>query len=186
MKGTGLRRGQPITFRIPSNTPDYVLKYLQQLKERERRNFSSAIAEYVIKGVGQSYAKERDTITIPLPNSLSKVEKDWLKHEHSEALLGNIVYQLLTNPVRSTAVLSALMSNDQGLEGGLLPKGVNSEEFTDEKEWEERDQEISLQTDDDLDSFDWEKATKPEAKEANKTEESMESLLGDFLNQMNQ
>jgi hypothetical protein len=32
-------RGQTISFRIPSDTPDHILKQLQRLKESERRNF---------------------------------------------------------------------------------------------------------------------------------------------------
>ena len=96
MKEKGLKRGQPITFRIPSDTSDHILKHLQKLKETERRNFSSKIAEFVMEGVSDSLSKQRETITIPLPKGLTKAQRDWLKHEHSEALLGSIVYQLLS------------------------------------------------------------------------------------------
>ena len=44
-----IKRGQAITFRIPSNTPDYMLLQLQKLKETEKRNFSSKIAQFVIE-----------------------------------------------------------------------------------------------------------------------------------------
>ena len=50
-------RGQTISFRIPSDTPDHILKQLQRLKETERRNFSSKIAEFVIEGVSQFLCK---------------------------------------------------------------------------------------------------------------------------------
>ena len=85
-----MKRGQPITFRLPSDTSDHTLKQLQKLKEIERRNFSSKIAEFVIEGVNDSHSKDRETITIPLPKGLTKAQRDWLKHEHSEALLGSI------------------------------------------------------------------------------------------------
>ena len=88
-------RGQTISFRIPSDTPDHILKQIQRLKETERRNFSSKIAEFVVQGVNHSYARDREMITIPLPKRLSKAQRDWLKHEHSEALLGQ--YLLSTN-----------------------------------------------------------------------------------------
>ena len=57
MTEKGLKRGQPITFRIPSDTSDQTLRQLQKLKEVERRNFSSKIAEFVIDGVNDSSIK---------------------------------------------------------------------------------------------------------------------------------
>ena len=57
MNETGLKRGQPITFRLPSDTSDHTLRQLQKLKEVERRNFSSKIAEFVIDGVNDSLIK---------------------------------------------------------------------------------------------------------------------------------
>ena len=59
MSETGLKRGQPITFRLPSDTSDHTLRQLQKLKEVERRNFSSKIAEFVIDGVNDSLIKAK-------------------------------------------------------------------------------------------------------------------------------
>ncbi|MGM9955138.1 MAG: hypothetical protein ACI35J_04645, partial [Peribacillus sp.] len=87
-----IKRGQAITFRIPSDVSDYTLRQLQKLKETERRNFSSKIAEYVLDGVGQSSHQEREMVALPMPNKLSKSQRDWLKHSHSEAMLGTILY----------------------------------------------------------------------------------------------
>ena len=112
-------RGQTISFRIPSDTPDHILKQIQRLKETERRNFSSKIAEFVIQGVNHSYTREREMITIPLPKQLSKAQRDWLKHEHSEALLGSIFYQLISDPVRATALLASLNSNSLDIDEAL-------------------------------------------------------------------
>ncbi|TFJ92940.1 hypothetical protein [Lentibacillus salicampi] len=106
-----IERGQSMTFRIPSDTPDYLLKQLQKLKETERRNFSSQIAQYVLKGVNETFTRERETVTVPLPRQLTKEQKNWLKHEHSEALIGTIIYQLLQDPIRATAILSTLNGN---------------------------------------------------------------------------
>ena len=83
-----IKRGQAITFRIPSNTPDYTLLQLQKLKETEKRNFSSKIAQFVLNGVGSDLHDDKELITLPLPHRLSKLQWDWLKHAHSEALLG--------------------------------------------------------------------------------------------------
>src|SRR5699024_119769 len=106
-----IKRGQSITFRVPSDTPDYLLKQLQRLKDTAKRNFSSEIARFVLRGVNETYARERETVTIPLPKQLTKEQKNWLKHEHSEALIGSILYQLLMDPVRATSLLASLNSN---------------------------------------------------------------------------
>ncbi|GAA0437694.1 hypothetical protein GCM10008983_13230 [Lentibacillus halophilus] len=106
-----IERGQSITFRIPSDTPDYLLKQLQKIKDQERRNFSSQMAQYVLKGVQETFTRERESVTVPLPRQLTQQQKNWLKHEHSEALIGNIVYQLMQDPVRATSVLATLSGN---------------------------------------------------------------------------
>ena len=106
-----IERGQSITFRVPSDTPDHILKLLQNLKETERRNFSSKIAQYVLKGVNETYTRQRETVTVPLPKQLTKEQKSWIKHEHSEALIGTIVYQLLNDPIQATSLLASSNSS---------------------------------------------------------------------------
>ncbi|MEH7347935.1 hypothetical protein [Gottfriedia acidiceleris] len=195
MKEKELTRGQPITFRIPSDTPDQIIKHLQQLKQSERRNFSSKIAEYVLSGVNDSLSKQRQTITIPLPKSLDKAQRDWLKHEHSEALLGSIVYQLLSNPIRTASLITSLNSNSLAIEEALyLQEEMNELEpelepvQTGERNVPSLDNiRRKSDRDDDLDNFNWEAASKSEISAAQEEieEEDMDSLLGDFLAQMN-
>lgn len=195
-----IKRGQAISFRVPSDTPDHLLKHLQKLKESERRNFSSKIAEFVLRGVGESFSKDRETITVPLPQKLSKSQRDWLKHEHSEALLGTIIYQLLLDPVRATALLASLNSNSLDINEALyLQEEMTNGEFPAMEEPQQANayfqsiDETAVSEDldsiDDLDSFDWNKATNNEAIPAEKEnvslEEDLDSLLGDFLNKMN-
>lgn len=195
-----IKRGQAISFRVPSDTPDHLLKHLQKLKEVERRNFSSKIAEFVLRGVGQSFSKERETITVPLPHHLSKSQRDWLKHEHSEALLGTIVYQLLTDPVRATSLLASLTSNSLDINEALYLQEVlpNEEDSSMEEEFVAGDYlqaieetAVSEESDrmDDLDSFEWDRATQNLSiaeEEAQVDEENdLDNLLGDFLNAMN-
>lgn len=119
MSKKNIERGQSITFRVPSDTPDYLLKQLQRLKEAERRNFSSQIAQFVLKGVNETFTRERETITVPLPKQLTKEQKSWLKHEHSEALIGTILYQLLNDPMRATTLLASLNSNTSNIDEAL-------------------------------------------------------------------
>ncbi|AMQ04665.1 hypothetical protein [Sporosarcina psychrophila] len=175
MNDAGLKRGQPITFRLPSDTSDHTLKQLQKLKEVERRNFSSKIAEFVIDGVNDSLLKHREAITIPLPKGLTKAQRDWLKHEHSEALLGSIVYQLMSDPIRTASLFASLNSNAIDVNAALYLQ----EETSAAVEVETEHQLINIE--DDLDNFDWEQLKEPE--DTSVVEE--EDPLADFLAQMN-
>ncbi|MFJ7510832.1 hypothetical protein ACIQW7_15350 [Peribacillus simplex] len=172
-----IKRGQAITFRIPSDVSDYTLRQLQKLKETERRNFSSKIAEYVLDGVGQSTHQDREMIALPMPNKLSKSQRDWLKHSHSEAMLGTIMYHLLSDPLRATALLASLNNNEE------LYVQAESEE----KEPEEVQEDLPKK---DLDDFDWNSLDETEQQvkepEPEEEEENLDDLLGDFLDQMNQ
>ena len=174
MSETGLKRGQPITFRLPSDTSDHTLRQLQKLKEVERRNFSSKIAEFVIDGVNDSLVKHRETIVIPLPKGLSKAQRDWLKHEHSEALLGSIVYQLMSDPNRTAALFASLNSNALEVDDALY---LQEETVIEEKSFINRD------ADDDLENFDWEPLKRTQSMPVEEEEEL--DPLADFLAQMN-
>ncbi|SDQ10440.1 hypothetical protein SAMN05216232_0569 [Virgibacillus subterraneus] len=165
-----IERGQSITFRVPSDTPDYLLKQLQRLKETERRNFSSEIAQYVLRGVNETFAKERETLTVPLPKQLTKEQKSWLKHEHSEALIGSILYQLLQDPMRATTLLASLNSNSRDVEEALYLQEEDAAVTNEE-------QEINLDGVD-LDKLD-------ELHQEEEPEEDEEDPLGDFFSKMN-
>ena len=114
-----IKRGQTISFRVPSDTPDHLLKQLQRLKETERRNFSSKIAEIVLEGINNTRSSDRLLVTIPLPKSLNKAQRNWLKHEHSEALIGTIVYNLISDPIRATSLMASLNSNSLDIDEAL-------------------------------------------------------------------
>ncbi|MEH7095883.1 hypothetical protein [Neobacillus vireti] len=192
-----IKRGQAISFRVPSDTPDHIVKHLQRLKETERRNFSSTIAEFVMEGVSHSFAREKETITIPLPKKLTKAQRDWLKHEHSEAMLGSILYQLISDPIRATSLLASLNSNSLDIEEALYlqEEDIPSVPAHSEDVPVEIDafKELSAGLDiddleDDLNDFDWEtvKQTEPQPEEERSEEElDADDLLGGFLANMN-
>jgi hypothetical protein len=194
-----IQRGKAVTFRLPSDTPDYIIKHLQKLKETERRNFSSTIAAFVLEGVSSSLSKERETLTIPLPKQLSKEQRSWLKHSHSEALLGSIVYQLLSDPVRATSILASLNSKaldiDEALylqeEDGLREVSyITSDSPPLQDEFENKQESLTDDLEDDLENFDWGHAMEEIASSriesyAEDEEEGLEDLLGGFLAKMN-
>jgi hypothetical protein len=195
-----IQRGKAVTFRLPSDTPDYIIKHLQKLKETERRNFSSTIAAFVLEGVSSSLSKERETLTIPLPKQLSKEQRSWLKHSHSEALLGSIVYQLLSDPVRATSILASLNSKALDIDEALYLQEDNvlrevsyftsdSPNLQGELENTEQDT-LTDDLEDDLENFDWGHAMEEIASSriepyAEDEEEGLEDLLGGFLAKMN-
>lgn len=191
-----VKRGQAISFRVPSDTPDHLLKHLHKLKETERRNFSSKIAEFVMLGVGQSLSKEKEVISIPLPHKLTKEQRNWLKHEHSEALLGSIIYQLLTDPVRAASLLASLNSNSLDLDEALY---LQEDVAMDKPKVEELNMETHLEKttspdelnsfEDDLDSFKLESVQEDTSikveEEEDSSDDDLDNLLGDFLAEMN-
>ncbi|MCH6268669.1 hypothetical protein [Neobacillus citreus] len=188
-----IKRGQALSFRIPSDTPDHILKQLQKIKETERRNFSSKIASFVMEGVSQSFSREKETVTIPLPKGLTKAQRDWLKHEHSEALLGSILYQLISDPVRSTALLASLNSKAVDIDEALYLQETTAFpapeplSFSESPFEEEIAAGIDL-ADDDLDEFAFEtidQAMSPTEDEADEKDLDADDLLGGFLASMN-
>ena len=187
-----IKRGQAITFRLPSDTPDHILKQLEKLKVSERRNFSSKIAEFVLKGVSDSMLSEREAVTIPLPKQLNKEQRNWLRHSHSEALLGNIIYQLLENPIRATSILASLNSNALDIDEALYLQEVeNASDFAIEEPDEPTivpEANVSKNIEDDLMNFDWDTVRQEQAstsEEELESEEDEDDMLGDFLARMN-
>jgi hypothetical protein len=181
-----VKRGQTISFRVPSDIPDHLLKHLQNLKETERRNFSSKIADFVVQGLGSSISKERETISLPLPYRLSKSQRDWLKHEHSEALLGSILYHLLTDPIRSTALLASLNSNALDINEALYLQEEETSKDLFSSTMEETAAAAPIDVlEDDLDAFKWESLSEDQEEEKEEVDNNLENLLGDFLAKMN-
>jgi hypothetical protein len=182
---SGIQRGQAITFRVPSDTPEHIVKQLQKLKETEKRNFSSKIAEFVSQGVSESFVKEKESVTIPLPQKLSKAQRDWLKHEHSEALLGSIVFQILADPIRAASLLASFNSKSLDIDEALYLQEIS---FPGEKRIAEQEPEPDEDFDENagLDDFDWEKAMQESASSAEEEkEETADDLIGGFLSKMN-
>ncbi|WP_077623709.1 hypothetical protein [Sediminibacillus massiliensis] len=193
-----IERGQSITFRVPSDTPEHLLKQLQQLKETERRNFSSRIAQFVLQGVNESRSKQKETVTIPLPRQLTKEQRNWLKHEHSEALIGSILYHLLMDPMRATTLLASLNSNaydiDEALylqEDEIPPMPADPEKYQTPEEipaaaaQEEAVDDWDVNSEDDLNNFSLENLGSDLHGEEEESPEEEEDLLGDFLSSMN-
>jgi hypothetical protein len=191
-----IKRGQTISFRVPSDTPDYILKQLQRLKETERRNFSSKISELVLEGINNTRSGDRELVTIPLPKSLNKAQRNWLKHEHSEALLGTIIYNLISDPIRASSLLVSLNSNSLDIDEALylqeeeIPELLieGNTEVVVSQDLERPLNDTLLDHDDDLSNFDWENVKHEEVEDKDNPifeEMDIDDILGDFLSAMN-
>lgn len=189
-----IKRGQAITFRLPSDTPDHLIKQLEKLKQTEKRNFSSKIAEFVLEGVGSSLAKDREMVSLPMPKQLSKDQRNWLKHSHSEALLGSIVYQILSDPVRATSILASLTSNALDIDEALYLQEMDVDGKQDLEQIDTIEPSITEEEwapgvdDDDILDFDFDRTERELAsskEDTHEESEEMEDLLGDFLAKMN-
>ncbi|MGP4081337.1 hypothetical protein ACTWQL_15640 [Pseudalkalibacillus sp. R45] len=188
----GVERGQTITFRVPSDTPDHLLKQLQRLKETERRNFSSKIAQYVLQGVNETFAKERETITIPLPKQLTKAQRNWIKHEHSEALLGSILFHLINDPMRATTLLASLNSSSIDIDEALYLQEDEAAaaltSFQSDAYSSGKDKDVAqkwVENDEDLDGINLENLQNELQSQQEDEVEEDDDPLGDFLSSMN-
>ena len=138
-------------------------------------------------------------VTIPLPKSLNKAQRNWLKHEHSEALIGTIVYNLISDPIRATSLMASLNSNSLDIDEALYLQEEDVPELLIEGNSEVAASEdlagplseMSLDSDDDdddLSNFDWENVKHEEVEEENNPiieEMDIDDILGDFLSAMN-
>lgn len=166
------KRGQAVTFRIPSDTSDYTLGQLQKLRETERRNFSSKLAQFVLNGIGSDVQPDKELVTLSLPHALSREQRDWLKHAHSEALLGSILYEILKDPMRATALFASLHDDVIKVTKPIIYESER-ELVLPETEMEFEDVAV---VEEDV------KLDKPQTFEP---DEQFEELLGAFLAQMN-
>lgn len=168
-----MERGYVLSFRLPSDTPNHILDYLQNLKDTEGRKFSSKCADLLRKGIGVT---AEDVVTIPLNQSLTKEQRDWLKHEQSEAILQNLITQVLSGaaisvetpapivPVHIPEPKPPVKVEPKVMKNGLL--------------------EVPEEDDDDLGNFSLDNFS-IQREEEEQVEEPADNLLGGFLDRMN-
>jgi Holliday junction resolvasome RuvABC ATP-dependent DNA helicase subunit len=99
------------------------------------------------------------------------------------------------DPIRATALLTSLNSNSLDIDEALyLQEEITNEEYpameaAQVDDYLHSNKEAAVAEVDDLDTFDWEKATQNQSitveEEHSNIENDLDSLLGDFLNKMN-
>ncbi|MGZ4161941.1 MAG: hypothetical protein ACXVNF_14255 [Neobacillus sp.] len=93
---------------------------------------------------------------------MTKEQRDWLKHEQTEALLGNMIYQLFSEPARLTSI-----------------------EVSEPKMEVRIPSQVQEEMDDDLADFKWDFSRESESAENEGEAEEEDDLLGGFLSSMN-
>lgn len=91
--------GKTISFRLPSDTPIHVSKYLNKRKKKLGRKFSSEIAPIFVEAISQKALDISDTdqVTISLPKGLTSEQKDWINHPNTKALISQLLYQVVSS-----------------------------------------------------------------------------------------
>lgn len=91
--------GKTISFRLPSDTPLHVSKYLNKRKKKLGRKFSSEIAPIFVEAISQKAldTSETDQVTISLPKGLSSEQKEWINHPNTKSLISQLIYQVVSN-----------------------------------------------------------------------------------------
>jgi hypothetical protein len=92
--------GKTISFRLPSDTPTHVSKYLSGRKKKLGRKFSSEIAPLFVDAIAKKALETEnvDQINILLPKGLTQEQKDWLNQPNTKALISQLLYQVITRP----------------------------------------------------------------------------------------
>jgi hypothetical protein len=92
--------GKTISFRLPHDTPLYVLEDLTKRKKALGRKFSSDIASIFVDAISQKALdnEKHEQVIIPLPTGLTSEQKDWINHPHTKSLLSQMLYQVVNKP----------------------------------------------------------------------------------------
>ncbi|MFD1674863.1 hypothetical protein [Alicyclobacillus fodiniaquatilis] len=90
--------GDVIGFRLPSDTPNEVIVRLNKLKLQLERNYSAKLAQIFLEGVKREIEGE-NTLRIPLPNTLTPEQTDWLSNSMTQRMLQQLVVQLAQDPI---------------------------------------------------------------------------------------
>lgn len=115
--------GKVISFRLPKDTPPHISDYLTDRKETLGRKFASENAALFIKVISQEMLKpshhEDNRLTITLPEGLTNKQKEWFQDPNTKALVGQMLYQIVKDPLRAVDVhvpLTKELSHDDEIE----------------------------------------------------------------------
>lgn len=92
--------GKVISFRLPNDTPNHVIKHLNARKKKLERRFSAEVASLFIDAVSQKALNisEKDSISVQLPKRLTEEQKEWLRNPYTRSMISQLLYQIVQKP----------------------------------------------------------------------------------------
>lgn len=97
---------KPVSFRLPSNTAQPVQEYLNDLKQQEGRKYSSICASLFVSAINDKLSStvSGEKVVLHLPGSITPEQREWLDTPMTKQMLGQWVYQMLTQPGQASVV----------------------------------------------------------------------------------
>jgi hypothetical protein len=100
-----IKKGGVISFRLPNDSTDEVLDYLNTLKSISGRAYSSRILQIFLKGLANEMEPERDDyILLKVPRELSFKKRKWLQTKENQQYLLSILTQAIFDKTEPRAV----------------------------------------------------------------------------------
>ncbi|MBL4952147.1 hypothetical protein JK635_07970 [Neobacillus sp. YIM B02564] len=90
-----IAKGQVLSFRLPIDTPNEVIQWLNECKEKGV--LGKTIAQLVIHSF-RTKQENIEPVTIHLPSSLTDNEKSWLALPETKEVLGALLFRLIQSP----------------------------------------------------------------------------------------
>ncbi|ERI10828.1 hypothetical protein [Aneurinibacillus aneurinilyticus] len=101
-----IKPGQTIPFRLPKDTPEDIIEYLNEMKEKEGSSFNSKVTSLFIEAIYKKKAEKKDVVSFPLPGTLTEEQQRWINNQHTRQALGQWVYQMITQPSKPVDVVT--------------------------------------------------------------------------------
>jgi hypothetical protein len=110
-----IKKGGVISFRLPNETPNEFIDYLNNLKCTSGRTFSSRILQIFLKGLANemNLKNNNDYVLIKVPQEISLEKRKWLQSKDTQQYLISILLQLIFDKPETTAVSENVLLNTQ-------------------------------------------------------------------------
>lgn len=114
---------KPVSFRLPQDTAQPVLEYLNELKQQEGRKYSSVCASLFVSAINEQMLSNNsgERLTIHLPGSLTPEQREWLASPMTKQMLGQWIFQMMNDPGKPVHIT--------GVENTPVPDTAQVNEF---------------------------------------------------------
>ncbi|MFB9759271.1 hypothetical protein [Ectobacillus funiculus] len=113
MKQRKFDPGDVVSLRLPKDLTEQDLKGLNTLKSKLDRDFNKIITPIFLSAVNDYVTKGQKQLTVPLPNKLTEEQENHYNHPMVQQLIGQIVYQLISNPSKPFQIPNMTQQEEQ-------------------------------------------------------------------------